>query len=131
MPATRRVSHPDRSRAELVADRTSRSGTELILKLEEYLPRRLLKNSRLVRCRSRERYDIVRRADEEGRKGIDAIRDERVDFEAIDRFLGGSITLDCADSRTLRRLERRLERNILKAMGVSGANAATLGEDDD
>ena len=44
---------------------------------------------------------------------------------------GGSITLDCADSRTLRRLERRLERNILKAMGVSGANAATLGEDDD
>jgi len=44
---------------------------------------------------------------------------------------GGSITLDSADSRTLRRLERRLERNVLKAMGVSGANAATLGEDDD
>ena len=44
---------------------------------------------------------------------------------------GGSITLECADMRTLRRLERRLERNILKALGVSGANAATLGEDDD
>ena len=44
---------------------------------------------------------------------------------------GGSITLDCAESRTLRRLERRLERNVLKAMGVSGANAVTLGEDDD
>lgn len=44
---------------------------------------------------------------------------------------GGSITLDCADSRTLRRLERRLERNVLKAMGVSGANAVKLGEDDD
>ena len=44
---------------------------------------------------------------------------------------GGSITIDCADSRTLRRLERRLERNVLKAMGVSGANAVQLGEDDD
>jgi nanoRNase/pAp phosphatase (c-di-AMP/oligoRNAs hydrolase) len=44
---------------------------------------------------------------------------------------GGSITLDCADSRTLRRLERRLERNVLKAMGVAGTNAVTLGEDDD
>ena len=44
---------------------------------------------------------------------------------------GGSITLDCADSRTLRRLERRLERNVLKAMGVSGANAVKLGENDD
>lgn len=44
---------------------------------------------------------------------------------------GGSITIDCADSRTLRRLERRLERNVLKAMGVSGVNAAKLGEDDD
>ncbi|HEB52588.1 MAG TPA: hypothetical protein ENI87_04950 [bacterium] len=44
---------------------------------------------------------------------------------------GGSITLESADSRTLRRLERRLERNVLKAMGVSGANAVKLGEDDD
>jgi len=44
---------------------------------------------------------------------------------------GGSITLDCADSRTLRRLERRLERNVLKAMGVSDTSAGKLGEDDD
>ena len=44
---------------------------------------------------------------------------------------GGSITIECADSRTLRRLERRLERNVLKAMGVSGSNAVKLGEDDD
>jgi nanoRNase/pAp phosphatase (c-di-AMP/oligoRNAs hydrolase) len=44
---------------------------------------------------------------------------------------GGSITIECAESRTLRRLERRLERNVLKAMGVSGANAVKLGEDDD
>jgi len=44
---------------------------------------------------------------------------------------GGSITLDCADSRTLRRLERRLERNVLKAMGVAGSNAVMLGDGDD
>jgi nanoRNase/pAp phosphatase (c-di-AMP/oligoRNAs hydrolase) len=44
---------------------------------------------------------------------------------------GGTIQLDAADSRTLRRLERRLERNILRSMGVSGSNAAILGNRDD
>lgn len=44
---------------------------------------------------------------------------------------GGSITLECADTRQLKRLERRLERNVLKAMGVSGCNAVKLGGDDD
>ncbi|MFK7739591.1 MAG: bifunctional oligoribonuclease/PAP phosphatase NrnA [Planctomycetota bacterium] len=42
---------------------------------------------------------------------------------------GGSITLECADARQLRRLERRLERNILQAMGATGS-AAKLGDDD-
>ena len=44
---------------------------------------------------------------------------------------GGSITVESADSRTLRRLERRLERNVLRAMGVSGGNAMVLGDVDD
>lgn len=44
---------------------------------------------------------------------------------------GGSIQLDVVDSRTLRRLERRLERNVLRAMGMSGSNAAILGDQDD
>ncbi|MEO6594943.1 MAG: DHH family phosphoesterase [Planctomycetota bacterium] len=44
---------------------------------------------------------------------------------------GGTILLDPADSRTLRRLERRLERNVLRAMSISGGNAATLSEHDD
>ena len=44
---------------------------------------------------------------------------------------GGSITLESADSRTLRRLERRLERNVLRAMGVAGSNAVMLGDGDD
>jgi len=44
---------------------------------------------------------------------------------------GGSIAVETADARTLRRLERRLERNILKAMGVAGSNAAALGDGDD
>ena len=44
---------------------------------------------------------------------------------------GGTIQLDPADSRTLRRLERRLERSVLRAMGVSGSNAAILGDRDD
>ncbi|MBX3463532.1 MAG: DHH family phosphoesterase [Planctomycetes bacterium] len=44
---------------------------------------------------------------------------------------GGSVQVEVADARTLRRLERRLERNILKAFGVSGANAYALGDGED
>ena len=44
---------------------------------------------------------------------------------------GGSIQLETADTRALRRLERRLERNVLHAMGASGGNAAMLGDRED
>jgi nanoRNase/pAp phosphatase (c-di-AMP/oligoRNAs hydrolase) len=44
---------------------------------------------------------------------------------------GGAIPLDAPDTRTLRRLERRLERNVLAAFGVAGANATILGDRDD
>lgn len=44
---------------------------------------------------------------------------------------GGTIQLGTGDARTLKRLERRLERNILRSMGVSGSNAAVFGDADD
>jgi nanoRNase/pAp phosphatase (c-di-AMP/oligoRNAs hydrolase) len=44
---------------------------------------------------------------------------------------GGAIPMEGADTRALRRLERRLERNVLHAMGVTGGNAAVLGDLDD
>ena len=44
---------------------------------------------------------------------------------------GGVIALDPADARTLRRLERRLERNVLESMGLTGSNAAILCDRDD
>jgi nanoRNase/pAp phosphatase (c-di-AMP/oligoRNAs hydrolase) len=44
---------------------------------------------------------------------------------------GGAIQMASGESRTLKRLERRLERNILRTMGVSGSNAAALGDADD
>lgn len=44
---------------------------------------------------------------------------------------GGSIRLESSDTRALRRLERRLERNVLHAMGASGGNAAMLGDRED
>ena len=44
---------------------------------------------------------------------------------------GGTIQLGGDDARALRRLERRLERNILDSMGVSGGNAAMFGDADD
>lgn len=44
---------------------------------------------------------------------------------------GGSIALDSNNSRNWHRLERRLERNILRSMGVSGANAVVLDHRED
>ncbi len=44
---------------------------------------------------------------------------------------GGSIVLDSADQRALRRLERRLERNVLRALGIAGGNAASLTDRDE
>lgn len=44
---------------------------------------------------------------------------------------GGAIPVDSTDARSLRRLERRLERNVLKALGVAGSNAAIIGAHDD
>lgn len=44
---------------------------------------------------------------------------------------GGSIALDSTNPRTWHRLERRLERNILRSMGVSGANAVVLDRRED
>jgi nanoRNase/pAp phosphatase (c-di-AMP/oligoRNAs hydrolase) len=44
---------------------------------------------------------------------------------------GGAIQLGADDTRALKRLERRLERNILRSMGVSGGNAGVLGDAED
>ncbi len=44
---------------------------------------------------------------------------------------GGSVQLDAVDARTVRRLERRLEKNVLRAMGIGGGNAAVIGARDD
>jgi nanoRNase/pAp phosphatase (c-di-AMP/oligoRNAs hydrolase) len=44
---------------------------------------------------------------------------------------GGSVQLEAIDMRSVRRLERRLERNVLRAMGIEGGNAAIIGARDD
>lgn len=44
---------------------------------------------------------------------------------------GGAIQLDDTSPRTWRRLERRLERNVLRGMGVSGANPIVLDRRED
>ena len=41
---------------------------------------------------------------------------------------GGSIQLPDPNPRALRRLERRLERNILRSVGMEGANATGLAD---
>lgn len=44
---------------------------------------------------------------------------------------GGSIVLDTVEPRALRRLERRLERNVLRALGIEGGNAGSLTDRDE
>jgi nanoRNase/pAp phosphatase (c-di-AMP/oligoRNAs hydrolase) len=44
---------------------------------------------------------------------------------------GGSIQLPSGDDRALKRLERRLERRILKAMGVKATNATAIGQSEE
>lgn len=48
-------------------------------------------------------------------------------FGGHGRIAGGSVKLPDADERTLKRLERRLERNILRTMGVDGVTVKTFG----
>lgn len=52
---------------------------------------------------------------------------ENCSFGGHGRIAGGSVTLPDADERTLSRMERRLERNILKTMGVDGVTVKSFG----
>lgn len=61
----------------------------------------------------------------------DAMTGEEGTFGGHGSVAGGSIQLPCGDTRSLRRLERRLERNILRSVGVEGANATGLVDKDD
>ncbi len=61
----------------------------------------------------------------------DAMQGEKGTFGGHGTVAGGSIQLPCGDTRMLRRLERRLERNILRSVGVEGANATGLVDKDD
>ena len=61
--------------------------------------------------------------------------DGRAFEELVERYLTFSVEPRSQAGEYLRRIhawsERRLERNILRAMGVSGCNAAALGDVDD
>ncbi len=61
----------------------------------------------------------------------DAMKGEKGTFGGHGSVAGGSIALPCGDTRTLRRLERRLQRNILRSVGVHGMNATGLGDPDE
>ena len=64
----------------------------------------------------RDAYDLIRGALEgEG------------SFGGHGSVAGGSVELPDTEARTLKRLERRLEKNILRTMGVDGVTVRTLG----
>lgn len=58
----------------------------------------------------------------------DAMAGEQGTFGGHGSVAGGSVTLPAGDVRTLRRLERRLERNILRSVGLEGASVRGLGD---
>jgi len=65
-----------------------------------------------------------------GRDAYDLIRgalDGEGSFGGHGTVAGGSIPLPDTDARTLKRLERRLEKNILRTMGVEGVSVGSLG----
>ena len=65
-----------------------------------------------------------------GRDAYDLIRgalDGEGSFGGHGTVAGGSIPLPDTDARTLKRLERRLEKNILRTMGVQGVSVGSLG----
>src|SRR5262245_281729 len=61
----------------------------------------------------------------------DAMAGERGTFGGHGTVAGGSIQLPTGDTRSLARLEPPLERNILRSVGVEGANATGLVDKDD
>ena len=58
----------------------------------------------------------------------DAMSGETGTFGGHGSVAGGSIQLPDPNPRALRRLERRLERNILRSVGMEGANATGLAD---
>jgi nanoRNase/pAp phosphatase (c-di-AMP/oligoRNAs hydrolase) len=58
----------------------------------------------------------------------DAMSGETGTFGGHGSVAGGSIQLPDPNPRALRRLERRLERNILRSVGLEGANATGLAD---
>lgn len=56
-----------------------------------------------------------------------AIGNEQASYGGHGSVAGGSIQLGSSDLRAMKRLERRLERNILRSMGIEGATAQKLG----
>ena len=78
-----------------------------------------------------ETYSVSVRTELFGRDAWYLIRealDGEGSFGGHGSIAGGSIPLPDGSTRTIKRLERRLERNILRAMGVEGKTAAGLAE---
>jgi nanoRNase/pAp phosphatase (c-di-AMP/oligoRNAs hydrolase) len=75
-------------------------------------------------------YYVSVRTDLADRDAFDLIRgalDGEGSFGGHGSVAGGVVELKDAAARTLKRLERRLEKNILRTMSVDGASAGTLG----
>ncbi|MEZ5964312.1 MAG: DHH family phosphoesterase [Planctomycetota bacterium] len=75
-------------------------------------------------------YYVSVRAELNGRDAYDLIRgalDGQGSFGGHGTVAGGSVELPDTDARTLKRLERRLEKNIQRTMGVEGVSVGTLG----
>jgi nanoRNase/pAp phosphatase (c-di-AMP/oligoRNAs hydrolase) len=107
------------------------SSPEMVAEVADLLVR--LEGKQAVFCGGvvDETYYVSVRSELDGRDAWYLIRDAldgEGSFGGHGSIAGGSIPMRDPDSRSVRRLERRLERNILRAMGAEDATVAGLAE---
>ena len=103
---------------------------EMVAEVADLLLRMEGKQSVFVGGMAGKTYYVSVRTDLVDRDAYDLIRgalDGEGSFGGHGSVAGGSVELRDNAARTLRRLERRLEKNVLRTMGVDGVTVGTLG----
>jgi len=107
------------------------SGPEMVAEVADLLVR--LEGKQAVFCGGTvdQTYYVSVRSELDGRSAWHLLRDAldgEGTFGGHGAIAGGSVTLHDNTTRTVKRLERRLERNVLRTMGIEGTTVGSLAE---